>query len=330
MHILSSRCSVNAEGLKVGVMADFIVIVSTAERTVRISNVEVQTSLGASAYTEMYTRQVGSNGLQCTKYGADSTLSCDKVLLNTFAGRNSLQLWETNRVLDRHAKLGPRTSLFCVQPLSHLDVLASDVYLLSSTTEKISQCMSNCEFDVSWFAASETLLAAERLLSSIAPASKAYVSEYEHGTRQATLWAGNLAPAAPASKQSWSWRVLSQDITPCTANLSSSHRFSRKDSRRPKGYVNAFNFFACEHRVNVLEEFPDLMDLPNTVNKILGQRWRELSPNEKQKYLQLEASDIERFSKEYKQYRPEGGKKEVRPQHRHHWIGGRPQANDGL
>lgn len=75
-----------------------------------------------------------------------------------------------------------------------------------------------------------------------------------------------------------------------------------KDPNKPKRSMSSFMFFANENRSSVRKEHPDLKI--TEVGKKLADMWKELSKEEKQKYLDMADKDKDRYKKAMDGYKP--------------------------
>jgi HMG (high mobility group) box len=73
-----------------------------------------------------------------------------------------------------------------------------------------------------------------------------------------------------------------------------------KDPAAPKRASGAYVFFTNEMRPIVMKEFPGIKFVE--MGRILGERWRSLSGDEKKRYEDMAAEDKVRFQMEFKQY----------------------------
>lgn len=73
-----------------------------------------------------------------------------------------------------------------------------------------------------------------------------------------------------------------------------------KDPAAPKRASGAYVFFTNEMRPKVLQEFPGIKFVE--LGKVLGERWRALTPVEKKRYEDMAAEDKIRFQMEMQQY----------------------------
>lgn len=73
-----------------------------------------------------------------------------------------------------------------------------------------------------------------------------------------------------------------------------------KDPAAPKRASGAYVFFTNEMRPRVLLEYPGIRFIE--LGKVLGERWRALSPIEKKRYEDMAAEDKVRFQLEMQQY----------------------------
>lgn len=82
--------------------------------------------------------------------------------------------------------------------------------------------------------------------------------------------------------------------------MCSSEGRKRKDPNAPKKGLSAYNFFFQDVRPSVLEEHPDATFAE--ISKIIGSRFRELTPESKQPYNDLAAEDKLRYNREMLEY----------------------------
>jgi high mobility group protein B2 len=73
-----------------------------------------------------------------------------------------------------------------------------------------------------------------------------------------------------------------------------------KDPAAPKRASGAYVFFTNEMRPKVLVEFPGIKFVE--LGKVLGERWRALTPQQKKRYEEMAAEDKVRFQMEMQQY----------------------------
>jgi hypothetical protein len=78
---------------------------------------------------------------------------------------------------------------------------------------------------------------------------------------------------------------------------------SPKDPSAPKRASGAYVFFTNEMRPKVLQEYPGIKFVE--LGKVLGERWRALSAEEKKKYEDMASEDKARFQMEMQQYTAE-------------------------
>jgi len=76
-----------------------------------------------------------------------------------------------------------------------------------------------------------------------------------------------------------------------------------RDPNAPKRARGSFVFFTFDMRPKIMAEFPDIKFVD--MGTILGERWRALSPEEKQVYEDMANEDKERFNKEMQAYNSE-------------------------
>ena len=80
-----------------------------------------------------------------------------------------------------------------------------------------------------------------------------------------------------------------------------------KDPNEPKRPTTAFFFFTADIRQEVKEANPDLK--VSDLAKIHGEKWRNLSDEGRQKYLEMNVADKERYNKEMEVW---GAKKDAK------------------
>ena len=73
-----------------------------------------------------------------------------------------------------------------------------------------------------------------------------------------------------------------------------------KDPSAPKRASGAYVFFTNEMRPKVCAEYPGIKFVD--LGKVLGERWRALTPEEKKRYEDMAAEDKIRFQMEMQQY----------------------------
>lgn len=73
-----------------------------------------------------------------------------------------------------------------------------------------------------------------------------------------------------------------------------------KDPSAPKRASGAYVFFTNEMRPKVLQDFPGIKFVE--LGRVLGERWRALTPEEKKRYEDMAAEDKIRFQMEMQQY----------------------------
>mmetsp|Transcript_20431 Transcript_20431/g.30219 ORF Transcript_20431/g.30219 Transcript_20431/m.30219 type:complete len:644 (+) Transcript_20431:30-1961(+) len=74
----------------------------------------------------------------------------------------------------------------------------------------------------------------------------------------------------------------------------------KKDPNAPKGALSAFLYYSIQNRSKVLQEFPSLK--LTEVSKVIGERWRALTSEDKKKYEELAAEDKTRYTNEMAAY----------------------------
>lgn len=78
------------------------------------------------------------------------------------------------------------------------------------------------------------------------------------------------------------------------------HRRGPKDPAAPKRASGAYVFFTNEMRPKVLSEFPGIKFVE--LGKVMGERWRALTPDEKKRFEDMAQEDKIRFQMEMQQY----------------------------
>lgn len=73
-----------------------------------------------------------------------------------------------------------------------------------------------------------------------------------------------------------------------------------KDPSAPKRASGAYVFFTNEMRPKVMQEYPGIKFVE--LGKVLGERWRALTPQQKKRYEDMAAEDKVRFQMEMQQY----------------------------
>jgi len=91
------------------------------------------------------------------------------------------------------------------------------------------------------------------------------------------------------------WEASSQEVAGTLPKKRRRER-KRKDPRRPKGFVSAYNFFARATRSEVMRDLGPDPPKPNEVNRLIGQRWKTASVEEKARYVEQARLDKIRFS----------------------------------
>lgn len=89
--------------------------------------------------------------------------------------------------------------------------------------------------------------------------------------------------------------VLIEDMRPRKRN-----KRQPKDPAAPKRASGAYVFFTNEMRPKVLAEFPGIKFVE--LGKVMGERWRALTPDEKKRFEDMAAEDKVRFQVEMQQY----------------------------
>eukprot|EP00924_Labyrinthula_sp_SR-Ha-C_P011756 augustus_masked-scaffold_69-processed-gene-0.59-mRNA-1 protein AED:0.05 eAED:0.07 QI:0/-1/0/1/-1/1/1/0/178 len=83
----------------------------------------------------------------------------------------------------------------------------------------------------------------------------------------------------------------------------SSKRKRKKDPNAPKGAKSAYLFFSQDIREEVVEELQKEGDVkPTDIMKRIGARWREMSDDGKQPFVDKATEDKQRYDAEMKKY----------------------------
>jgi len=86
-----------------------------------------------------------------------------------------------------------------------------------------------------------------------------------------------------------------------------SKKKAKKDKKAPKNARSAYTYFGNEMRETMKAENSDMSFAE--VNKMLGERWKQLSAAEKQKFEDMAAADKKRYEKDMESYTPPSGTK---------------------
>lgn len=89
--------------------------------------------------------------------------------------------------------------------------------------------------------------------------------------------------------------VLIEDVRPRKKS-----KRTPKDPAAPKRASGAYVFFTNEMRPKILQEYPGIKFVE--LGRVLGERWRALTPEEKKRFEAMAAEDKIRFSVEMQQY----------------------------
>ena len=90
----------------------------------------------------------------------------------------------------------------------------------------------------------------------------------------------------------------------------------KKDPEKPKRGCSSYIFFCKDMRAKIKEQFPDMT--AKDITSELGKRWKDLSDEDKEQYIDDAATDKARYMEEMKEYTPsaewvasdsDGGKK---------------------
>jgi len=79
-----------------------------------------------------------------------------------------------------------------------------------------------------------------------------------------------------------------------------------KDPKKPKRSMSSFMFFANVKRAEVRDLHPNLKI--TEIGKKLSELWKEISPEEKQKYMDMAETDKKRYKTAMESYKPEAVK----------------------
>ncbi|KAI9244976.1 Nhp6bp [Phascolomyces articulosus] len=75
-------------------------------------------------------------------------------------------------------------------------------------------------------------------------------------------------------------------------------RRAKKDKSGPKRGLSAYMFFSQENRAQVKEENPDASF--GTIGKLLGDKWKNMTDDDKAPYVAKAVADKERYENEKK------------------------------
>lgn len=87
---------------------------------------------------------------------------------------------------------------------------------------------------------------------------------------------------------------------PPLGRLNKKYMKKHKDPDQPKRARGSFVFFTFDMRPKVMEEYPGIKFVDMGV--VLGERWRALPADQKQKYEEKAQEDKQRFNKEMEEY----------------------------
>eukprot|EP01121_Diplochlamys_sp_Union-15-3_P000286 TRINITY_DN10274_c0_g1_i1.p1 TRINITY_DN10274_c0_g1~~TRINITY_DN10274_c0_g1_i1.p1 ORF type:complete len:184 (+),score=35.44 TRINITY_DN10274_c0_g1_i1:402-953(+) len=88
---------------------------------------------------------------------------------------------------------------------------------------------------------------------------------------------------------------------------------NKKDPNAPKRAVNAYILFSKAIRPLVLKENPDLKARPVEILRIVGKKWKDLSPEEKMRFKEEALKDKNRYEEQLKSYKDGGGSAAASP-----------------
>ena len=100
--------------------------------------------------------------------------------------------------------------------------------------------------------------------------------------------------------QSQMKKAISAGIPKKVRSTSSPKEKKLKDENAPKRPKSAYMFFSEKKRAEIREEQPDLK--MTEISKVIGERWKEVSPESKAKYVKKAEKDKERYQEELKDY----------------------------
>jgi len=100
--------------------------------------------------------------------------------------------------------------------------------------------------------------------------------------------------------QSQMKKAISDGIPKKVRSTSSKKEKKLKDENAPKRPKTSYMFFAEKKRLEIREEQPDLK--MTEVSKVIGERWKEVTPESKAKYVKKADKDKERYQEELKDY----------------------------
>jgi hypothetical protein len=92
-------------------------------------------------------------------------------------------------------------------------------------------------------------------------------------------------------------------------NEKKKEKKAKKDAGAPKGAKSSYIFFCIEERVKIKEEDDSLKN--TEIIKLMGKRWKKLSDEEKEHYVEMAAEDRDRYKQEMADYVPSEETEEV-------------------
>jgi len=76
----------------------------------------------------------------------------------------------------------------------------------------------------------------------------------------------------------------------------------KKDPNAPKRALNAFMYFSKDIRPQVVKDNPDLQKKVHDVSRMIGEKWKKMSEEEKKPYVAKAEADKQRYAKEMEIY----------------------------
>lgn len=98
-------------------------------------------------------------------------------------------------------------------------------------------------------------------------------------------------------------KLLTSDIKgAASANTDTKKIKKKKDPNAPKKNPSAYIFFCSENRGKVKAELPEGAKQPEILTE-MGRQWKELSEDNKEKYVQMASKDKDRYLKDMEMYK---------------------------
>jgi len=80
----------------------------------------------------------------------------------------------------------------------------------------------------------------------------------------------------------------------------------KKDPNAPKRALNAFMYFSKDIRPQVVKDNPELQKKVHDVSRIIGDKWKKMSDEEKKPYVAKSDADKQRYAKDIELYNKTG------------------------